>query len=53
MGLNHPSGSIADGVFTCKWTRAMKIEGQNLFADLDNEYYILIGNGPVSGGTYK
>ena len=53
MGLSHPSGSIVDGVFTCKWTRAIEMPGQNMFADLHNEYYILVGSGPVSGGTYS
>ena len=53
LGLSHPSGSIVDGIFSCKWTRALNMPGQDLFADLHNEYYILVGNGPVSDGKYS
>ena len=53
MGLSQQGGSVNDGIFKCQWTREMKIEGNNLFLDLNQEYYLLVGTGPVAGnGIY-
>lgn len=49
MGLSQQGGSVNNGIFKCQWTREMKIEGNNLFLDLNKEYYLLVGTGPVAG----
>ncbi|OWF46377.1 putative ferric-chelate reductase 1 homolog isoform X2 [Mizuhopecten yessoensis] len=48
LGLSSESGSVANGLFTCSFTRKT-LSTDNQIYSLNNDYYILLAKGPVSG----
>lgn len=50
VGVRRVSGSFANGIFNCNFTRVKQIPAQNFFNDLNDKWYLLASRGPNAGG---
>lgn len=52
LGINDNSGSMVDGVMTCKWKRPLVTNIQGVTFNLaDNKYYLMLAKGVVRSNT--
>lgn len=50
LGLSDVSGSYADGVFTCQFTRKKQLPDEKEIFDLNNAYHMLFAYGVAVDG---
>ncbi|XP_048759187.2 putative ferric-chelate reductase 1 [Ostrea edulis] len=51
LGLSDVSGSYADGVFTCQFTRKKQLPDEKEIFDLNNDYHMLFAYGVAVDGA--